>query len=206
MYFTNIISPPKFPSHSVSIHFSSELTDNSVKNPLVNNTVHHVNSFVHQCLHLCIPQSYRNFTRKLFSTKTIFLSPNHKNQGSAKDNGNQLLLPQQQNKSAQCSFSQVTSLCTRRHPFSVDSPLLSSTTPTLFHSIHRLLKPVHSQTLLLPLSAFTHYDSNWIFCAPSVPSTHHSHHPSLPHCFIPGLKPSFSANPSHCNLPFLLQD
>jgi len=64
-------------------------------------------------------------------------------------------------------------------------------------SIHRLL---------LPLSAFTHYDSNWIFCAPSVPSTHHSHHPSLPHCFIPGLKPSFSANPSHCSLPFLLQD
>jgi len=34
MYFTNIISPPKFPSHSVSIHFSSELTDNSVKNPI----------------------------------------------------------------------------------------------------------------------------------------------------------------------------
>jgi len=26
---------------------------------------------------------------------------------------------------------------------------------------------------------------------PSVPSTHHSHHPSLPHSFIPGLKPFF---------------
>ena len=27
-----------------------------------------------------------------------------------------------------------------------------------------------------------------------------------PHSFIPGLKPSFSANPSHRSLPFLLQD
>ena len=38
---------------------------------------------------------------------------------------------------------------------------------------------------------------------PSVPSTHHSHYPSL-HSFIPGLQPSFSANPSHRSLPFLL--
>jgi len=30
--------------------------------------------------------------------------------------------------------------------------------------------------------------------------------PSLPHSFIPGLKTSFSANPSHRNLPFLRQD
>ena len=29
-----------------------------------------------------------------------------------------------------------------------------------------------------------------------VPSTHHSHQPSPTHSFIPGLKPSFSANPS----------
>jgi len=28
--------------------------------------------------------------------------------------------------------------------------------------------------------------------------------PSHPHFFIPGLKPSFSANPSHRSLPFLL--
>ena len=28
---------------------------------------------------------------------------------------------------------------------------------------------------------------------------------SPPHSFIPGLKPSFSANPSHRSLPFLLQ-
>jgi len=27
-----------------------------------------------------------------------------------------------------------------------------------------------------------------------------------PHSFIPGLKPSFSANPSHRSLPFLLLD
>jgi len=30
--------------------------------------------------------------------------------------------------------------------------------------------------------------------------------PSPPHSFIPGLKPSFSVNPSHGSLPFLLQD
>jgi len=29
---------------------------------------------------------------------------------------------------------------------------------------------------------------------------------SPPHSFIPGLKPSFSANPSHRDLPFLLRD
>ena len=37
---------------------------------------------------------------------------------------------------------------------------------------------------------------------PSVPSTHHSHHPSLLHSFTPGLKPSFSANPFHDSLLF----
>ena len=30
--------------------------------------------------------------------------------------------------------------------------------------------------------------------------------PSPPHSFIPGLKPSFSASPSHRSLPFLLRD
>jgi len=30
--------------------------------------------------------------------------------------------------------------------------------------------------------------------------------PSPTHSFIPGLKPSFSANPSHRSLPILLQD
>jgi len=37
-------------------------------------------------------------------------------------------------------------------------------------------------------------------------STHHFHQPSLLHSFIPGLKPSFSANPSHRSLHFLLPD
>jgi len=40
---------------------------------------------------------------------------------------------------------------------------------------------------------------------PSVPSTHHPHHPLFPHSSIPGLKPTFSANPSHRMLPFLLR-
>jgi len=40
----------------------------------------------------------------------------------------------------------------------------------------------------------------------SVLSAHHSHHPSPLHSFTPGLKPSFSANPSRRSLPFLLQD
>ena len=30
--------------------------------------------------------------------------------------------------------------------------------------------------------------------------------PSPHHSFIPGLKPTFSASPSHCSLPILLQD
>jgi len=41
---------------------------------------------------------------------------------------------------------------------------------------------------------------------PLVPSTHHSYHLSPPHSFTPGIKPSFSANPSHRSLPFLLPD
>jgi len=38
-----------------------------------------------------------------------------------------------------------------------------------------------------------------------VSPTHHSHQPSPPHSSIPGLKPSFSANPSHSSLPFLFR-
>jgi len=33
----------------------------------------------------------------------------------------------------------------------------------------------------------------WVALPPLVPSTHHSHHPSTLHYFIPGVKPSFSA-------------
>ena len=43
---------------------------------------------------------------------------------------------------------------------------------------------------------------NWaatfVLIVVSIPSPHHS--------YIPCLKPSFSANPSHRSLPFLLQD
>ena len=42
--------------------------------------------------------------------------------------------------------------------------------------------------------------------SPLVSSTRHSRHPSPLHSFVPGLKHSFSANPSHHNFPFLLQD
>ena len=48
--------------------------------------------------------------------------------------------------------------------------------------------------------------SNFDLLPTSVSPTHHSHHPSPPHSFIPGLKPSSSANPSRRSLPFLLQD
>ena len=41
---------------------------------------------------------------------------------------------------------------------------------------------------------------------PSVPSTHHFHHPSSLYSSTPGLKLSFSANPSLRSLPFLLPD
>ena len=39
-----------------------------------------------------------------------------------------------------------------------------------------------------------------------VPSTHHFHHPLPLHSSTPGLKLSFSANPSHRSLPFLLPE
>ena len=37
-------------------------------------------------------------------------------------------------------------------------------------------------------------------------SSRHSYHPSLPHAFTQGLKPSFSTNLSHRTLLFILQD
>jgi len=40
----------------------------------------------------------------------------------------------------------------------------------------------------------------------SIGSIDHSHHPSPLHSFIPGLKPSFSANPSHRSLVFSFYD
>ena len=42
----------------------------------------------------------------------------------------------------------------------------------------------------------------WVALPPSVPSTHHFHHPLPLHSFTPGLKLSFSTNPSHRSLSF----
>ena len=42
--------------------------------------------------------------------------------------------------------------------------------------------------------------------SPLVPSSDNSHHPSPLHSFIPGLKTSFSADPSHGSLLLLLHD
>jgi len=46
----------------------------------------------------------------------------------------------------------------------------------------------------------------WVALPPSVPFTHHFHHPSHLHSFTPRLKPSSSANPFHCSLPFFRTD
>ena len=55
-------------------------------------------------------------------------------------------------------------------------------------------------------SPILHHPVLWVALPPSVTSTHHFHHPSPLHSFTSGLKPSFSATPSHCSLPFLLPD
>ena len=46
----------------------------------------------------------------------------------------------------------------------------------------------------------------WVALPPSVPSTHHFHHPLPLYSSTPGLKLSFSTNPSQRSLPFLLPD
>ena len=51
-----------------------------------------------------------------------------------------------------------------------------------------------------------HNHTCWVALPPSVPSTHHFHHPLPLHSSTPDLKPSFSANPSHRSPPFLLPD
>ena len=59
-------------------------------------------------------------------------------------------------------------------------PLISGNNSRLLSINHTAVSPILTHLVL------------WV-----VPSTHQSHHPSLLHSFIPGLKPSFSANPSH---------
>ena len=69
---------------------------------------------------------------------------------------------------------------------------------------------IHSQKGRNMFHPVTH-PNTWVALPLFVPSTHHSHHPSPSHSFIPGLKPSFSANPYHQTVyryfrayPFLL--
>ena len=80
--------------------------------------------------------------------------------------------------------------------------IVPSSMPPLGSGINsRLLSLNHAL-----ISPILHHPVLWVAFPPSVPSIHHSHHPSLPYSFIPGLNPSFSANPSHRSLPFLLPD
>ena len=73
-------------------------------------------------------------------------------------------------------------------------PLVSGTNSRLPSINHALISPILPHPVLR------------VALPPSVPLTHHFHHPSPLYSFTPGLKPSFSANPSHCSLPFLLPD
>jgi len=73
-------------------------------------------------------------------------------------------------------------------------PLVSGNNSRLPSVNHALISPVRHHAVL------------WVALPPLVPSIHHSHYPSPLHSFTPGLKPSFSANPSHWSLPFLLQE
>ena len=64
-------------------------------------------------------------------------------------------------------------------------------------------------SVILPSAffSFLFYSSVLGLCHPSIPTKHSTHIiPSPLHSFIPGLKPSFSANPSNGSLPFLLRD
>jgi len=61
--------------------------------------------------------------------------------------------------------------------------LVSGINSWLLSVNHALISPI-----------LTHPASSFSDIPQSVPSTHHSHHPSPFHCFVLGLKPSFSAN------------
>ena len=70
-------------------------------------------------------------------------------------------------------------------------PLVSGTNSRLLSVNHALVSPMLTHRVLR------------VALPPSIPSTHHSYHPSPLHSFIPGLKPSFSVNPSHRTFLFL---
>jgi len=63
--------------------------------------------------------------------------------------------------------------------------------------------PSVNHELIFPI---LHHPVIWVAFPPSVPSTHHFRHRLPLHSFTPGLELSFSANPSHHSLPFLLPD
>ena len=64
----------------------------------------------------------------------------------------------------------------------------------MLHFVARIISRPSSVNLT-PISRIPTHLCLWLAQVP-LPSTHHSHHPSLPHSFTPGLKTSFSANPS----------
>ena len=85
----------------------------------------------------------------------------------------------------------LSSLVTLAHPSTSSSLRITD------HSFHYASPRLWSQlpaSLRQPRTNLSNSDSP---SPPSAPSTHHSYHPSALHSFIPGLKPSFSANPSH---------
>jgi len=91
-----------------------------------------------------------------------------------------------------CGRSPIMRKIMRAHNRIIPRSLLWTHLPASLHQPHTNLSNSASPSSLSGTS--------------SVPSTHHSHHPSPPLSFIPGLKPSFSANPSHRSLLFFLQD
>ena len=90
--------------------------------------------------------------------------------------------------------------------FSVTPPLRHAANSVLFLVCMLLLASgVNSRLFFvnhIPISQILIHLLSWL--ALPFPSTHHLS--STHHFFIPGLKPSFSANPSHRSLPFHPQD
>jgi len=80
-------------------------------------------------------------------------------------------------------------------------------------SIHRRSSPTHTFVLLFDLGAgkttkneLDERDSSVLRSGTDHKEMWTMDLDRKAHSFIPGLKPSFSANPSHCSLPFLHQN
>ena len=81
------------------------------------------------------------------------------------------------------------------------SPIVPSSMLPIVSGINSRLPSVINHALI---SLILPHPVLWVALPPSVPSTHHRlyfHHPFTR--VTPGLKPSFSANPSHRSLPFV---